>query len=182
MKLRTILEDGRPARKQDAWDLFSDFGPRDKQPKPPKVVKTQPPRTIPYHLDLYRGFDADLDSLEQRDGGLVLSPRKSEQGLIWFTHKLINGYNPIEYVTGRGEYLLTYPLDCVRHVERKIYDDGSYYDAIPQVIQDVTDPTSNCKFYMGIELPEGWIFSYKMEKFIGCGIEILVSPDMITRQ
>jgi hypothetical protein len=123
-----------------------------------------------------------MDEIERRDGMMVLSPHKSEQGLIWFTHKLINGYDPIEYVTGRGKYLLTYPLDCVRHIQRKVFDDGSHYDAIPQEILDATDPTSNSRFYMGVELPEGWVFSYKMEKFIGCGIELLVSPDMVTQQ
>lgn len=183
MKLRAIVESDKPPRRQDShdiWDLFSDFGSREDQPRPPKVVKVQPPTTVPYRLDLYRGFDASMDEIDRRDGKLVLSPHKSEQGLIWFTHKLINGYDAIEYVKGRGKYLLTYPLDCVRHIERKIYDDGSHHDATPQEIQDMTDPTSNSRFYMGVELPEGWVFSYKMEKFVGCSIELLVSPNMIT--
>jgi|19_taG_2_1085344.scaffolds.fasta_scaffold01192_5 hypothetical protein len=175
MRLNKIAE-SRPPRAQDAWDLFGDTPPR------PKLVETQPPTIIPYKLDLYRGFDADMGEIDQRDGQYVLSPRKSEQGLIWFTHKLISGYDPIEYVTGRGAFLLTYPLECVRHIERKIYDDGSHHDFIPEAILDATDPTSNSQFYLGVELPDGWIFSYKMEKFIGCNTELLVTPDMITKQ
>lgn len=84
-------------------------------------------------------------------------------------------------MAGRGEFLLTYPLDCVKHIERRIYDDGSHYDGIPDEILDLTDPTTNSKFHMGIELPDGWVFSYKFEKFIGCSTELHVSKEMITK-
>ena len=174
MKLRKISE-SKLSRTHDDWDFFgSDNTPRK------KVVERQLPTTIEYNLDLYRGFDMNIDEIERRGGRLVLSPAKSEQGLIWFTHQLINGYNALEYVSGRGEFLLTYPLKCVRHIQRKIYDDGSHYDETPKKILDATDPTSNSQLYMGIELPKGWVFSYKMEKFIGCEIELLVSPEMIS--
>ena len=175
MKLRKITE-SKPPRTQDAWDLFGD----DDTPRW-KVVERQPPTTIPYRLELYRGFDMNMNEVERRNGKLVFSPVKGEQELIWFTHKLINNYNPVEYASSRGEFLLTYQLDCVRHIERKFYDDGSYYDAIPDEILNQTNPTSDSRLHMGIELPEGWVFSYKTEKFIGCGVELLVSPEMITK-
>ena len=40
----------------------------------------------------------------------------------------------------------------------------------------------NCRFYAGIELPEGWYFSYKVQKHIVCDTPIVVSPDMINVQ
>lgn len=172
MKLRIIVENGY----KDAWSMFDDFRsvPR------PKLVKIDPSTVIPYELELYRGFDANIDDIHRRGDKYVLSPQKSEQGLLWFTHKLINGYDPIDYVKGRGKYLLTYKLKCNRHIQRKTFDDGSTFDSIPDETLKLTDNTSNCKYYMGIELPDGWIFSYKMEKFIGCGIDLLVDRDMIS--
>ena len=149
---------------------------------PRKVVEKQPPTTIPYELELYRGFEANIDDIHRQDDKLILSPAKSEQGLLWFTHKLISVYDPKDYVKGRGNYLLTSPLKCVKHIQRKIYADGSHYDTIPPEILDMTDPTSNSRFHMGVEVPEGWVFSYKTEKFIGCSIDLAVTTDMISKQ
>ena len=157
---------------QSLDDLF-DFSPR-------KIAKTDPPRTESYTLTLYRGFDADLEGLEKSNDGYVLSPHKSEQGVMWFTHDLIRGYDAKEYVSGRGKYLLTYPLDCLRHLQTIHYEDGSSYDTTPQEILDKSEPTENCRFHAGFELPEGWFFSYKTEKFIVCTIPISVSPGMIS--
>ena len=148
---------------------------------PQKVaVKTDPPQSESYTLTLYRGFDADLNKLRRSNGNYILSPHKSEQGVIWFTHALINGYDPKEYISGRGQYTLEYPLVCKRHFQRVHYDDGSHYDDIPEGILAKSEPTENCRFYRGFELPEGWFFSYKMEKFIVCTIPLIVSPSMLT--
>jgi len=145
----------------------------------PNEIRRDPPATRPMTLTLYRGFDADLDELEKVDGGYELSPKRSEQGVLWFTHQMINGYDPIEYVTGRGKYILTYPLECTRQYQRVYYDDGEYRDDIPEEIREQTNTMENCRFYGGVELPDGWFFSYKTEKFIVCTIPIVVTPDMI---
>lgn len=145
----------------------------------PKVLRRDPPQAVPYTLTLYRGFNVDLDALEREGEYLVLSPKRSEQGLIWFTHNFIRGYDPIEYVKGRGEYILTYPLKCKRHIQVIHYDDGSTVDMIPQETMDKTNPYENCPFHMGIELPKGWVFSYKMEKFVGCSNKLRITRDML---
>lgn len=67
MKLHTIVETDR------LDDLFG----RGDTPRP-KVVERQPPTTIPYRLELYRGFDADINQIKQKNGKLILSPAKSE--------------------------------------------------------------------------------------------------------
>jgi hypothetical protein len=146
-----------------------------------KLVKIEDPSSKRIDIDLYRGFDADLRKIKRHENKLILSPHKSEQGLLWFTHKLIRGYDPIEYAKSRGEWLLTYQLPCVRHYVRKWYDDGSHYDAIPEEILAKTIPQENCRYYMGIEVPEGWLFSYKNEKFIGCTLELLIDESMLSR-
>jgi len=157
--------------KDDLWDIFNT--------PPRKVESIDPPKSDQVTLLLYRGFDADIDELERRGDQYVLSPHKSEQGMLWFTHSLISGYDPKDYVSGCGRYILTYPLQCVKHYQRTHYDDGNYWDEIPSEVLEQTNSFENCRFYQGYELPEGWYFSYKMEKFIVCSIPIAISSDMI---
>lgn len=147
-----------------------------------KLVRVEQPSSRQVILELYRGFDADLEDIESTDDGkLILSPAKGEQGLLWFTHRLIGHHDPVEYAKAHGEWLLIYPLPCTRHFTRHWYDDGDYYDAIPEEIAAKTNALENCKYYMGIELPDGWVFSYKSQKFIGCGLDLMVGIDMISR-
>lgn len=153
-------------------DLFTNTPRREE-------VSTDPPTRKPLTLMLYRGFDVDLNQLQKSGNGYILSPHRSQQGAMWFTHQFISGYDPIQYVSGRGSHLLTYPLQCFKHRQVVHYNDGSTYEQIPDNIIAQTTPSENCRFYMGIELPEGWMFSYKMEKFIICTIPITVTPDMI---
>lgn len=157
-------------------DAFGDFF----NEPPRKEVSRDSPKTTSVTLTLYRGFDVDVNKLQRSGQGYVLSPSKSEQGAMWFTHKLIRGYDPIQYVQGRGSHLLTYPLQCVKHSQTIHYSDGSTYDTIPEEIQQQTEGTDNCRFYAGYELPDGWYFSYKNEKFIICTVPITVAPNMIT--
>lgn len=151
-------------------DLFNDTR---------QEVSRDPPTVANVILKLYRGFDADMSKLERSGSGYVLSPRKCEQGALWFTHNLINGYDPIEYVSGRGKYILTYPLQCKKHSQTIHFDDGSTYDNTPQEILDKSEPTENCPFYAGYELPPGWFFSYKTEKFIICTVPITITSGCI---
>lgn len=171
-KLRQITESGIYS--------FDDYKIFDNQKKK-KVLKKETNLNRNIVLDLYRGFDANLNDIKRKGDKLILSPDKSEQGLIWFTHILIGYYDPIDYARSHGEWLLTYPLKCLKHYDRVWYDDGSIEDSIPKIILDKTDPLNNCKFHMGIELPDGWVFSYKTEKFIGCTEELLVDENMITK-
>lgn len=146
-----------------------------------RLVKIDPDDSRRFTLELYRGFDADLSKIQKdKNGLLIFSPKKSEQGLIWFTHQMISHHDPVEYAKAHGEWLLTYPLQCIRHFTRHWYDDGDYYDDIPESIKKLTLHTENCRYYMGIELPDGWVFSYKTQKFIGCSKELLVDMSMIS--
>lgn len=159
----------------DLWNAFDDIQPR-------QVIQTDPPASKPVTLTLYRGFNANLESLQQSGGSYVLSPSRSEQGVLWFTHNLINGYNPVEYVKGRGNYLLTYPLRCKYHYQTYHYKDGSTGEQTPEEITKQTETASNCRFYRGYELPQGWFFSYKVEKFIICDHDLIVSSHMLKPQ
>lgn len=151
-------------------DLFEDmFNTPSRQ-----EVRRDPPQQEPITLTLYRGFDASLNELERSGDGFILSPHKSEQGVIWFSRN-------IEDANWRGQWLLTYPLQVIKHTERVYYDDGSHSDDIPDSVHAQCSPSENCRFYGGIELPEGWFFSYKVEKHIVCSIPIRVTEDMLQR-
>ena len=159
-------------KKQTAFEkMFGDI------PKS-NVIKTET-KVMPYTLTLYRGFDADLDSLEQDEEYFYLSPKRSEQDLIWFTHKFIRGYDPLDYAKKRGEYLLTYPLEVKRHIEINTKENGETFNSTPEYFHKLSKPIENSRFYFGIELPEGWVFSYKNEKFIGCSKKLPVKKQSV---
>lgn len=151
---------------------FGDFF----QTKVKKIKKVNPSESKNFQLILYRGFDHFKES---DNNSIILSPERSEQKLLWFTHKMINGYDPMEYVSGKGKYLLEYPLNCIKHSKKIEYDDGSFSERIPEEILDKTEPSENCKYYMGIELPDGWMFAYKTEKFIVCDHDLIVQKNMV---
>ena len=157
----------------DFEDMFGDITPRQE-------VKRYPPQTEYIVLTLHRGFDADLEKMERQGNDFIFRPEKCEQGVIWFSQNE-------EDAQGRGQYLMTYPLVAKRHYERVWYEDEDflgrkYYDDIPEEIREKTNPYENCRFHAGIELPEGWYFSYKVQKHIVCDTPIKVSPDMIDVQ
>ena len=137
-----------------------------------KEVNKDAPSTKNITLQLYRGFDADLSHLEKSGQNYILSPVKCEQGLLWFSRN-------IRDAQGRGKYILEYQLQCIKHFQTIKYNDGSSYEQVPQEILDKSNPTENSNIWQGIELPDGWFWSYKTEKHIVCSKNIVVSPNMI---
>jgi len=145
-------------------------------------------QTEPYSFDLYRGFDDKEGTLQPKlDAGenVILSPKQSEQGMMWFTHQFINGYNAKEYVSGRGELLLTYPLRAMKHYDNVTYEDGSAETRAPEEVQNKVQQTENsrwaCFGSYCLELPSGWFWSYKTEKFITTTNKITAHPSMIRK-
>jgi len=62
----------------DFEDMFDSSRPH------PKIVTVGEPRQEPYLLELYRGFDVDVNNLQRRgQQHFVLSPEKSDQKLIY---------------------------------------------------------------------------------------------------
>ena len=154
-----------------------------------KVVKEEL-KTELFSLILYHGSKADLESIKQ-GSNYVLDPNKSEQGLLWFTHEFINGYNPLEYAKGHGDWVLEYPLETKKNFNEVQYEDGTIEQKAPDEIMDKMDITKNSRFMCSsgsmfsggycIELPEGWYFTYKYEKFIGTRNPVTFSQEMVRR-
>lgn len=129
-------------------------------------------------LEVYHGFNQDPSSFNYE-----FDPQKSQQGLLWFTHKYIRAYNPIEYATDRGKYLLTYQLPIIKYYDMIVYEDGSKEKNQPEKLMPLVTPLENCRFmaiyeYV-IKLPKNWFFTYKHEKFIGTSNKIKVSKNQI---
>lgn len=149
-------------------DMFGDF------PANKANIIGQEEKTVPMTLELYRGFDADLQTLEQDDRFYYLSPRKAEQSQLWFTHRYIRHYDPVDYAKNKGRWFMRYELPVKKHIKFLTWDDGAKSESLPNWWYDKVDPTQDGKFHAGIELPDGWVFSYKTEKFIGCRVNIKI--------
>lgn len=135
-----------------------------------KIDHIENPDQINIQLKLYRGMDINLDKF---DNEITLSPNKSEQQSIWFSRNY-------EDAKGRGKYILEYPLDAIKHIQTIHFVDGNTSERIPEHINDLTNPYKDCKYYAGIELPDGWFWSYKTEKYIVCKIPIVVKKEMFS--
>lgn len=151
---------------ESAFDDMFDFTPR-------RLVRSEE-EARPMTLELYRGFDADLDKLEQDAHYYYLSPARAEQGQLWFTHRYIAHYDPVEYAKAKGRWFMRYELPVVRHVQVNHWDDGDVSNDLPPWWAERARPAEDGRFYAGIELPKGWVFSYKVEKFIGCRVRLRV--------
>ena len=138
-----------------------------------------------FQIILYRGFDADLESLSRTSSGdYVLSPERSEQGVIWFAHSLQR--NPEQYYLGRGRFALQYPIIAKAHYDKVKYDNGEVKLRLNEQISHMANDFENSRFMNDmdrtIELPDGFLFSYKVQKHIICEKKIYVPPEMISEQ
>ncbi len=134
------------------------------------VVKKEQ-QVKPINIELYRGFYGDLNKFKQDDQFYYFDPATSEQRQLWFTSRYITYYNPIEYAINHGDWFMTYSIPAKKHVEITHYEDGRQGES-PRNMGE--DSTKNSSIWQGIELPQGWLWSYKTEKFIGCTLVLKV--------
>jgi hypothetical protein len=136
-----------------------------------KIDYVESPSFRQEEMILYRGMDINLDKYSEN---ITLLPSKSEQQSIWFSR---NKQDAI----GRGDYILTYPLSIKRHFEIVHYDDGRTVERVPEHIEELTNPIEDCQYFAGMELPEGWYWSYKVQKYIVCKIPLSVNKSMFEK-
>jgi hypothetical protein len=130
-----------------------------------------------YTITLYRNFDAKMDQIEKDDSGnLIFSPAKCEGGVLWFAHNLQRDAE--EYYKERGgEYLLTYPLEAKYHYTEQSYSDGSTWK---ENIGEGNKPYDDNE-WQGRILPDGFKFSYKVQKHIICEKTLIVPPAYVSK-
>lgn len=130
----------------------------------------------PVTITLYRNFDANMSEMIKDDNGnLILSPKKCEQGVLWFAHSLQS--NPQQYYDRGGKYLLTYPLQATYRYLEKVYDDGS---TSQEPITEGDIGTDDSSTWAGYKLPDGFEFSYKTQKHIICRKDLFIPQNYIT--
>jgi hypothetical protein len=129
-------------------------------------------------VKMYRGLEKA--TLIPTGSGYTINPGRGDQGVLWFTHPwILRTIDPIEYARGHGDILLTYPLKCTRHYANRGTSTRSW-NGLPDEIINKIDTYDNCRFNIeGIELPDGWFFSYKHEKFAICTKPLSITPDML---
>ena len=151
------------------------------------VISRWEPTRTPVTLKLYRGFHGPLRRFTRLETGEYLfDPSQNQQGVLWFTHKLIYRHSKdyIAYARQHGTHLITYPLECWRHEQIEHLADGTTRSVVPDEIEalgDTPEGAEGSRFWRGYEVPAGWFFSYKIERFICCDRELAVSPRMIRR-
>lgn len=140
-----------------------------------KTLVNEVEKTKGVTITLFRNFDANMNEIEKdASGNLILSPRKSEQGVIWFAHSLQR--QPEQYYDRGKKYLLTYPLQASYRYIETTYNDGSTSQE-PMTEGDVS--TENSFTWIGYQLPEGFKFSYKTQKHIICEKDLMIPPNYI---
>lgn len=126
-------------------------------------------------ITLYRNFDANLDKVQKdENGNFIFSPKKCESGVLWFAHDLQGGEKEKYYNRGK-KYLLTYPLPVTYHYISKTYSDGSVSQT--PLNNNVLEDSSTGS---GYTLPDGFLFSNKVQKHIICNKILKVPPSYVT--
>jgi len=161
------------------WDDFFDVDAWQAERDARGEVVDRQPNSERGQLRLYHGFNRDPQTFNYE-----FDPSKSEQGMLWFTHNMIRGYDPYEYASSKGRFVLTYILDIEKRSEKVTYQNGKSEYIVPEDMRELAIPTSNSRYMVSFDhlivLPEGWFFTYKTEKFIGTTQIIHASPSMVS--
>lgn len=142
----------------------------------------------PHVIMCWRGFDLrsfERDVVREVEY-MLISGSKAKEGMLWFTHSVqpVSHFSPKEYALShaRGDgYLLTYPLRCFRSYDLVKYDDGS---ELREVRAKVNSMELNSKAIIDdrlYELPEGWYFTWQVEKHIGFKGSLKIKEEMLKR-
>lgn len=143
----------------------------------------------PYVITCWRGFDQRSFERDARSGNgkIILRGERAMEGMLWFTHSLQpRDLQPKEYALSHARddgYLLTYPLKCRRSFKITRYDDGSEIVDVPdgtKINQTELRSSDNIagKFY---ELPEGWYFTWQVQRHIGFKGDLEIEASMLKK-
>jgi hypothetical protein len=171
-------------------DLFNAKAPPRKELQ--RQTKAEPVTVLCYRGFPERGFQRDL--IASTGDSYTLSPHNAMEGILWFTNNLQRGgmIDPVEYASSHahGGYLLTYPLHATKHYIDVQYEPHPDYwnpsdSQPPPEFTCKIDSTDKCRFrqlYGSIyELPEGWFFTWQIEKHIGTSNNVEIKTHMLQR-
>jgi hypothetical protein len=175
---------GRKEYESDV-EFYSDIHRKVQADKLRKLVSTQR-KSEPYVITCWRGFDKrslERDTVEQGNGYRVLHGKSAMESILWFTHSLQGSIEPEQYARSHAEdYLITYPLQAVKHYDLVTYDNGKTEMKVPAEMQGM-DGSQKSRFMPTIdkvyEVPEGWFFTWQVQKHLGCSVPLKIMDSMI---
>jgi hypothetical protein len=207
MKFKVFLEGVDLADKPitDVWpinkhfyDFSTDQGKRDyesdladwrsfMQQRRSRKVVFEKQISEPFEITCWRGCSArtlERNTIDIKSGYRILHGDKSIENILWFTHSLQSKDYGKNYALSYAEdFLITYPLKATKHFVIKKYDDGKIEYLAPPNMKDKIDSVSASRFFMTensiYEVPEGWFFTWQIQKHLGCSHAIKVSDSMI---
>lgn len=165
---------------KDYFDMFQNRNQR-------KLVSEQK-ISEPYKITCWRGCDEmtlKRDTIEVQNDYIVLHGTRAMEGILWFTHSLQSmEIDPEQYAVSHAEdYLITYFLNATRHYVLKKYDNGESERDIPQEISKQNVSSESSRFLLtngsAYEVPEGWLFTWQIQKHLGCSKPLKVMKNMI---
>lgn len=151
-------------------------------------------KSDPVTVNCYRGFpyrSLERDLVDRDADYIVISPEQAQEGILWFTNDLQKqglelSVSPKEYAesyVGDGGFLLTYPLEATKHYDEIYYGNGETSTEAPDDLLEGIPRTGEGPLrhaYGGVyELPDGWKFTWQVEKHIGCEIPLRVDRSML---
>jgi len=151
-----------------------------------KEFLEEQPKSESTTITCWRGFRGNL---EKSGNNYILDPKDTKEGLLWFTHEFQASWavqpNPRQYALDKAEggYFVTYPLKCEMYYHEVEGPFGPRKEC-PKEIMDKVKPTELSRIGMFgacYELPEGWYFTWKMEKHIATDRIVILSPNMIQK-
>lgn len=175
-----------PGFKQYALDdLFNNTQSR-------KVVSKQP-HTLDYVLNCYRGFTKEgfeRSTVAHQGSTYTLSPKGAMEGMFWFTHDLQPRWSidPLEYAANYAErdgsgYLLKYPLKTKKHFIEVKYENGETTTEVSEELAKLVNSTGTSRYghfwSFVLELPQGWFFTWQVEKFIATDQDLVVNANQL---
>lgn len=131
-------------------------------------------------ITLYRGVNDKNELIDNRNGTYTLKNEHEgrDNNFIWFSRNK-------QFTEGYASHaLITYPLKVANHFKLITYADGttkketlfinkvkSAYDGRGEIEDNTTEDWPK---YGNIELPDNWYFSYKTQKHIVCGTDLII--------
>lgn len=142
----------------------------------------------PYEITCWRGCDPrslKRDTIDVGPGFRIMHGRNAMEGILWFAHSLQQD-DPFEFAKSyAGGILITYPLKAIKHVLVKTYDDGKVENTMPEELASQIQVNNESRYLAAgnavYEVPEGWFFTWQVQKHLGCRNPIKVMNSMISK-
>ena len=146
-------------------------------------------------VNCYRGFpyrSLERDLVDEDQEHITLSPQRAQEGILWFTNDLqrqglelsVGPKMYAENLVGDGGFLLTYPLKCTKHYNEVHYGQGEIANESPEeLVEKITHTGEGQLRSLGnavYELPAGWMFTWQVEKHMGCQTNLTINRNMLT--